>query len=739
MSGAPSPEAVDRDVCAREPIRIPGGIQPHGVLVVLDPARMTVLQASANAADTLGLEPGASAADLIAPFAGHLSSLAPGGKPVSVPALTLPAGRFHVAAHRTGQGLLVEFERLDAEEAVLLDAVYPKLRDFLEAVTGDADILRLAGVAAREVAALTGFDRVMIYRFDADWNGTVVAEHRNGRLPSYLDLRFPASDIPAQARELYRSNRLRLIPDAGYRPVPVEPALSPVDGAPLDLSQAALRSVSPVHLDYMRNMGTPASLSISLLVGGELWGLISCHHHAPRRVGPPVRAACDVFGQVLAEKIAARLSLDAAAERIALRRIETEIVTLMARAPTYQEGLFQGVDALVGLTAADGAAVLADGVLKTAGVTPPREAILALAGRIVDRLSDGMLATDRLGELVPAAARHADRASGLLAVMISQIHPSFVFWFRREVVATVSWGGDPRKPVTAGPDARLHPRLSFEAWKEEVRGRSRPWTQAEVDCARDFRAAVLDFVLRRAEERAELTEELRRSNRELEAFSYSVSHDLRAPFRHIVGYSELLAAREKTLDATSRHYLDSIVQSAHSAGRLVDDLLHFSQLGRMSLAYTKVDVAKLVDEVRRTLRPDLDGRAVEWRIGPLPDAHGDPALIRQLLLNLVGNAVKYSRGRNPAVIEITGERNGGEAVYRIRDNGVGFDMAYVGKLFGVFQRLHRVEDFEGTGIGLALAKRVVERHGGSIAAEGAVDRGATFTVRLPAEASERHG
>jgi len=180
-----------------------------------------------------------------------------------------------------------------------------------------------------------------------------------------------------------------------------------------------------------------------------------------------------------------------------------------------------------------------------------------------------------------------------------------------------------------------------------------------------------------------------------------------------------------------RHYLQTISESALAAGRLVDDLLNFSHLGRIAIAFKAVDMKKLVEEVRHSLSSDMRGRNIEWRIGDLPNAWGDATLLRQVWRNLIENAVKYSRPREVAVIEISGLIHGDRASYLVQDNGVGFDMAYHDKLFGVFQRLQRVEDFEGTGIGLALARRIVERHAGAIDAIGAVDHGATFTFTLP--------
>ena len=334
--------------------------------------------------------------------------------------------------------------------------------------------------------------------------------------------------------------------------------------------------------------------------------------------------------------------------------------------------------------------------LRLAGDTPCEEDVRALADWLHREHPGDVFHTDSLGAAFAGAERYADRASGLLSVSLSTLRPRYVMWFRPEVVRTVAWGGDPRKAVRAAPagsdtSARLHPRASFDHWRELVRGRAAPWRESELAAAADFRRAVIDLVLHRAEERAQLSEELQRSNRELEAFSYSVSHDLRAPFRHIVGYAELLGERELGLSEPSQRYLAAIRESALSAGRLVDDLLAFSRLGRASLARSRVDMAKLVEEVRRSLEPEWRGRDVEWRIDPLPPAFGDPSMLRQVLLNLVDNALKYSRHSRPAVIGVSSETYDDRVVFRIDDNGVGFDMAYVDKLFGVFQRLHRQE------------------------------------------------
>lgn len=733
-------ELADLDACAREPIHIPGSIQPHGALLVLR-LDLTIVQAAIGDIGLFSAEQsvaGRTLADVLPPalrpVADRLGAHFTSPQPLSLGISRITDRAFHMAAHRRGDLILLEFEEAETAEPLPFGNLDPLISGFLSDLQAAATVEELGALAAREVRRITGLDRVLVYRFDQDGNGTVIAEDGNGVLPSYLDLRFPASDIPAQARELYRTNRLRLIPDADYRPVPLVPALNPVTGAPLDLSFASLRSVSPVHLEYMRNMGTGASMSVSLLRENRLWGLISCHNGAARRVPYNIRTACDFIGQVLSLQIAAKEQTDFAQRQITARGVQAQLLARMAGEENFVEGLVASTPQLLQLTNAGGAAILFGDHCWRVGDCPPERDVRAIVTWLEREAADDLFVTDSLAAAFPGGERLKEVASGILAASISQIHASYVVWFRPEVIRTVGWGGPPEKTIDETPEgARIHPRKSFEVWKETVRLRSLPWDAAEVDAAQQLRSAIVDIVLRKAEEMAELNEQLVRSNKELEAFSYSVSHDLRAPFRHIVGYAELLKGYEGAqLSERGHRYIDTIVESAVSAGQLVDDLLSFSQMGRATLHPTQVDMNRLVAEVRKRVALDTKDRVIEWRVDDLPPVVGDPTMLRLVVQNLVENAVKFTTGRDPALIEISARIDGDETIFHVRDNGAGFDMAYVGKLFGVFQRLHRVEEFPGTGIGLANVKRIVEqRHGGRVWAEGEVDKGATIFFALP--------
>ncbi|WP_157271653.1 ATP-binding protein [Azohydromonas aeria] len=725
------PELAD---CANEPIRVPGGIQPHGRMLVLDAGDGHVVALSENW----------PAPPPLAQWAGWLAHrtalLQPGEAPAPLATVTLEGAPWDVTGHRLPELVVLEFE--PAAPALGLQApVYDLARRFLPRLQLAASVPELLALGVEELKRLTGFGRCLAYRFDDEGHGEVLAEALEPGYDAYLAHRFPASDIPAQARQLYLLNQIRLIPDAHYVPVPLRCVDAAWKPTAIDLSWAALRSVSPLHLEYMRNMGTLASMSVSIVVRGRLWGLVSLHDHAPRQVPFEARVACEHLARLLSLQIEAREDNAEVATRLELRQITLEIVSHLAESDATLRQLTEE-PVLLRLTRAAGAAVVLDDECWTLGQCPPDACIQELTKRIAHHGRE-LFHSDRLAQVLPELAPAAPDgstpplpAAGVMAISISQVHRHWILWFRPEVVQTVRWAGNPRKAVS--DDGRLHPRHSFESWQELLRGRSLPWSAGELAAALELRQALIGIVLRRAEEMAEFATELGRVNKELEAFSYTVSHDLRAPMRHIAGYVDLVLDDEgRQLGERSQRYLTHVKEAATYAGRLVDALLDFSRMGRAALKRGEIDTELMVTELVRELSQQQGERRVEWRVAPgLPVLWGDPLLMQVVVRNLLGNALKYSRGRDPAVIEVLPVRRPDGAGLEVRDNGVGFQMKYVEKLFGVFQRLHPAEEFEGTGIGLANVRRIVERHGGSVWAKGEPGQGASFGFFLPTRAQE---
>ncbi|MGY1753857.1 SpoIIE family protein phosphatase [Blastococcus sp. SYSU D01042] len=508
MTSPADDEVLQR--CADEPIAVPGAVQPHGALLAVTEPDLAVVVASANAAELFG-GPVAALADVLAGddlarlhqgLAGDLAELNP---------LRVAVGDEEVdlVVHRADGLLLTEWEPVaGAEQAGVV--WHRRLPTVLQRLAASTTLEELGETLARDVRGVTGFDRVMVYRFDPEWNGEVIAEARREDLEPFLGLRFPASDIPAQARALYTTNWMRLIPDAGYERVPLEPVLHPGTGRPLDLSGAMLRSVSPVHLEYLANMGVVSSMSISLIDRGRLWGLISCHHYAgPHRPSYADRTAAEFLGRTASLLLHTVVAAGEQEGVVEVAERAAELAAAVGRTPRALGAALTEQDVTVlDLLPATGAAVRLGGQLRLLGTTPPADRIPGLVAAL---LAADVEATDAAARVVPTAADLADSASGVLAVPVGA--GDFLAWFRPETLREVTWGGNPYASKVALTDdgPRLSPRRSFSAWSETVRGTSRPWRAHEVAGARALASHLAAATLNRSEEDNRLAGALQRT------------------------------------------------------------------------------------------------------------------------------------------------------------------------------------------------------------------------------------
>ena len=506
--------------CDREPIHIPGSIQPHGALLALDPETLAVTQWAGDLKAILGVERDDPAGEMLADLlggetAGRIMRAVAGSPRRSLPLKTYevevetPAGPADAIIHPTGPLLVLEFEKA-ASASGGTPATLLTVQNMLTEIGSAASLADYHQRCAEQIRELTGFDRVMVYRFLEDGSGTVVAEAKDDDIDSYLGLHYPESDIPKQARELYRTNWIRSIPDVSYTPMPLRPEVSPLTGKPLDLTHSVFRSVSPLHIEYLKNMGVAASMSLSIVQGDRLWGLIACHHHAPHFVPCDTRAACEIFAQVYSLQLESRIHAETYEYSLQQRSVHQQLVTRLAREENLSNGLVRDRPNLLDLIQAEGVAVWVDGDFSEIGHTPGLAGVQSLV-RHLDQQADGVFATDRLAETFPACAPFLDESAGMLALSVSRSPKDYILWFRREVVDTVMWAGNPAKAIqTTDGEERLTPRTSFAAWRETVRGRSRPWKDNEMEAAETLRLSILEVFLRRIDqvvrERAEAHE-----------------------------------------------------------------------------------------------------------------------------------------------------------------------------------------------------------------------------------------
>lgn len=500
---SPSEAALpDLSQCEREPIHIPGAVQPHGVLLVLRRDDGRVQQASASVEPLLGLRPdqclGRHWSELLA-WEGDAPAdddAIAGPHPVVLPSAPAPRAWQAIVHRHDARVELVEIEpRPEHAHDGLLHAAYDLVQRFDRITTLD-ELVRLA---ARRCQALLGYDRVMVYRFDAEHNGEVIAEAVVPPHVPFIGLNYPASDIPAQARALYLRTRVRGIADVNYVPAPLVPELDPDDGRPVDLSLVALRSVSPVHIEYLRNMGVGATLVASIVVGGKLWGLVSCHHYASRIADSHMRRAAELIGRALGDRIATLESVRIERELAAFASLRERLLTSFVDAASIDTHLLADcAPELMDVVDADGIALFEGDDVVTCGRTPAPEALrrlrrglLAPATQRARAAWSGIVHTDRLAQDFPDLAELAAGAAGALLIPFDPTQRSAVLWLRQERVRTVRWGGNPhlaKLPDT--PGARLSPRKSFEEWQETVAGTSRPWRAEQLEAAQALRLLV---------------------------------------------------------------------------------------------------------------------------------------------------------------------------------------------------------------------------------------------------------
>lgn len=716
-----SAEPVTLDNCAREPIHTPGSIQPHGALLAFDRlGRLVSMSANANEmlglALTLGRAPRAAelggAAEVYKVIQQAVAGLASGEVMPDSHEARLNGQTFDVVLHVHEGACLCEFEQRDGDADRLSRFAQTAYRS-MEKLKRQSAIDKLLEVAVAEVRAMTGFDRVMAYRFRHDDSGDVVAEARRGDLEPYVGRRYPASDIPAQARRLYVLNTLRLIADVGYQPVPLLSDAS--HAAPLDLSHAVLRSVSPIHIEYLTNMGVGASMSVSIVVAGRLWGMLACHHMTPLRVPYSIRMACDVIAQLIAASVQSLSSREREAAMARAALLRTDIAAQIAQGHEAVDVLARDAQALCESLSCDAVFVSLDGRVRCHGALDER-----WAGELVDWLQaqgQTLVQVDR-ADALPAGAQPY---CGVLGMRFDAARAGWLVALRREQIETIRWGGKPEKEVAHGPlGPRLTPRGSFAEWRETVRGIAVPWSDVELESA----TLLHDSVSRVHVERVL---ELDRLRSQLWAV---LGHDLRDPLHTLSMASVALGKQPLAARITS-----VIRNSTNRMQRLLRDLQDITRIQNglgIGIEGETTDLAALTRQLLDEQRAAYRDMALEAALPAELPAWVDPMRYLQVAANLLSNARHHGQG----LIRVELAARDGHAVLGVRNPSPPIDAELVEGLFDPFKRtsLKNARNPGSMGLGLYIVAQVAKAHGGSIRyepAEGEV----TFVLSLPLQAA----
>lgn len=646
----PALEEVDLTNCDREPIHISGHIQRHGVLLVVREPQLEILQVSENTLHLLGFAPeSAIGQDLSLLFDRvqleklkaclrneNLKTVNPIKLYVERPGKSL---EFDCILHRVQEVLMVELELATSQENLSVFSFYHSVRATVSKIQSAKNLKDLCQVTVEEVRKISGFDRVMVYQFDPEGNGAVIAEDKAENLSPFLGLNYPSSDIPKQARQLYSLNWLRLIPDINYKPVPIVSGKNAVTTQPRDLSFSVLRSVSPIHIEYLQNMRVAASMSISLIKDKELWGLIACHNYTPKYLNYELRAACEFIGQVMSLELQSKEGNEDYDYKLHLKSLQTKIFEDISTSENLSQVLVKCQHNLLEAVNAQGAAIVFGDNCYRVGQTPEGESLKYLTQWVQKHLNQEIFYTDSLTKCYPEAEEFKDTASGCLAIAISPTQKIYVLWFRPEVIKTVNWAGNPNKPLQTDEDGnyRLSPRKSFELWKENVRYKSLPWKQCEIDAALELRKAMINIVLCQIAK-------LEKLNRALEE---SVAREREKTAHLKTAMSELKRAQTQLVQSERMSSLGQLVSAVAYEVTNPINFIHGNLIYANEYSQKMIDLLQLYEQHYPSPSPEIQAQIeaveLEFIVEDLPKLLGSMKVGANRIREIVQSLRNFSR------------------------------------------------------------------------------------------------
>jgi light-regulated signal transduction histidine kinase (bacteriophytochrome) len=650
----------DINHCEGETIRTSGLIQSHSAMVVIKEPELTIIQVSANARSHFGFAPEELIGQPLTTLLGEAEvqylrdrflSKNLESAPRYLPAAQIGRGDnfFELILHRRRGLLILECERKPEDAVVRLD-LYPTISGAIAQMQRSRGVREFCQIAADEVRRLTGFDRVMVYKFNEDGSGNAIVESLSAGFKPYLGLRYPASDIPSQTRAICLKRWLRMEADVNDQSVSLTPAINPVTRAPLDMSFAVTHGLSSAHTEYLKNIGVTASMFLSILNRDRLWGMVVCYHHnGPKYTPHDARMACEFLAHFLSLQMTAKEEAESHEYTTRLNQGHAYLVESMATADNYRQGLLKDKERLSGWIEADGVALCSNDQIRLIGAGPNEEQTRRLAEWLRQNVEEEVFATDHLAARFPEALKYQNAASGLLAARISRRQSEYILWFRSSVKQVVNWAGDPPNGARRNGE-RLTSRHSIitgypvALWQETVEGKAMPWKDPELKAAGMLRRSILEIMARKAEEMVKLNAELERSNIDLDSFVYIASHDLKEPLRGIHNYSHfLIEDYADKLDKAGLEKLQTLIKLTQRMEALIDSLFHFSRVGHADLAMREVDLEETLGKTLELISPSLLESGVEIRRPrPLPVVRADHARVGEIFHNLIVNAIKYN-------------------------------------------------------------------------------------------------
>ncbi|NQY80796.1 MAG: GAF domain-containing protein [Candidatus Caenarcaniphilales bacterium] len=841
--------------CAKEPIQIPGSIQSHGFMFILN-NEFKIKKISENILNFLNKQLNEvidkNLNEFIdEKFINELKTLRSEGALNPIRSMTLSFKftdeLFDAIIHENSAGYqILELEENHNHSSV--QDLYKKVMSFSVNLQKTSNTEMLYNYVVNEVRSITGFARVKLYQFDRDWNGLVIAESKENHMHSYLGLHFPQSDIPVQARKLYSKNYLRLIPDINSKASKILPNNLDHKSEAIDMSFSVLRTVSPVHIEYLNNMNVQASMSISIMQNGKLWGLIACHHDKPLHVPYSVRMIAELFGHTFSALLTNYSQSNENEKKQQKELCVNEVHAILNSNINISNALKVKYKLLLKSVDADGLIANFGDKHFAFGIVPEMPVVKKIIQWLEAHYQEEIFISNSINKDTDLFLEEGSSVSGLIATPVSSEMKDYLLWFRSEQISDMNWAGKPEKVLSKNTlGYHLTPRASFDRWQEKLRSYSRPWSQLEIETAQEVsqeflkkryedilcqKTNNLDSIIKNSNatvyimntkkqimsindkalktfgcnnsvigksiseifdhESASLIEgnfqeiiskrdsitfeqtffinnkkisfisavfplfdsnndvyaictistdisklketeaDLIKSNKELEHMAFIASHDLQEPLRIIANFTDILNEDYKNqLDNDAQRYIDFVLSATKRMQNLITDLLLYSKLSNQDdnkpLIESQTELNKVIDDLNLAYQD----KGIKFIVSnPLPEIYMKAEHFYCIMQNLLTNAIKYTRDPNKIEITISCNTSQGFWTFSVTDNGIGIKPKYYEKIFLIFQRLHKNE-YPGTGIGLALCKRIIGAYRGEIWVESEYGKGSSFYFTIP--------
>ncbi|MBN2895797.1 MAG: GAF domain-containing protein [Campylobacterales bacterium] len=772
-------QSVNLNNCDREPIHIPGSIQPHGILIALETEHFKIVHVSENITDYFGGQAndylGKSLTLLfrsedvvrIKSHSNHLPhACCTLQEHLKVLWSTQECSEFFAMISKSANGLVIlELQSTSLDKAIRIHPLEEMIHVALKASSEGEDMQSLYDAMVRTVQKFSGYDRVMVYRFDEAYNGSVVAESKPPHMESFLHSHYPSSDIPKQARLLYTKNYFRVIPDIYYTPSPIVPEYEANSGLPLDMSNVVLRSVSPVHIQYLKNMGTTASMSLSLIVEGQLWGMIACHHSSRRIVPFCMWKGYEALSAIFSKEVASRETLINNRNQFFLQNKAKHFQELFQeriRSRGVIEGIKESLPLLFGVCEADGVAAVIESdaqeqaTLLLEGCTPNQEAVLEYLAAFAPQLQDGFFVTHQVPALAPHLLLHKEKGSGVMILQSREDPKTTFLCFRKEFVETILWAGNPLKSNISGEGEEqvIAPRHSFELWKQVEKEKSLPWSPLVCTLFKDFHAHLDEALLHhkqqieliRLQKEHLLGEQLLLQQSKMAAIGEMISmiaHQWRQPLGAIgssaldmdikldMEFFDLENALERDKCVTYfKESLNDISEFVKILTTTIDDFRNFYKL------QSELKKERIEEPVIKALKI-MNCYMVQDSINVQEHYESSASIklytseIMQVVISILRNAqenFQIKETPNPR-IRIRSYEDEQSVILELCDNGGGIPDALLNQIFDPYFTTKGAN--EGTGLGLHMSKTIIEvHHEGKMSAKNS-DDGVCFVIELP--------